>query len=216
MSAKKKKEEKARMKREKSASDALEQASAGSPGPSDTEIEEYAPDTKAPKTEEVIEALTSELTELEDRYLRVVAEFDNFRKRTARERAQQEMRAQAGLVKELLESLDDLSRVSELGSHDHDAAAILEGVQLVETKLKRALEQLGLTPIDAVGQPFNPELHDAMVTVNTDQPEEDQVVSQELAKGYMFRDSLLRPSLVAVKMYRPESDSEEGEGENES
>lgn len=220
MSAKKKKkEERARMKREKSASDAPGQApahSAGPGGPSDMEIEEQAPDTVAPKTEEVIEALTTELEELEDRYLRVVAEFDNFRKRTARERAEQEMRAQAGLVKQLLESLDDLSRVSELGSHDHDPAAILEGVQLVEVKLKRALEQLGLTPIEAVGQPFNPELHEAMVTVTTDQPEEDEIVSQELAKGYMFRDNLLRPSLVEVKMYRPESDSAKGQGKNES
>jgi molecular chaperone GrpE len=208
---KKKKEEKARMEREKSASDTLGQVPADSADPGGP-----TPDTVAPKTEEVIEALTSELTELEDRHLRVVAEFDNFRKRTARERSQQEMRAQAGLVKQLLESLDDLSRVSELGSHDHDAAAILEGVQLVEAKLKRALEQLGLTPIEAVGQRFNPELHEAMVTVNTDQPDEDEIVSQELAKGYLFRDDLLRPSLVAVKMYRPGSDSAASEGENES
>jgi len=219
MVPRKNKEEKARMKREKSASDTpglTPDDSAGLGGPSDMEIEKQAPDTVAPKTEEVIEALTSELQELEDRHLRVVAEFDNFRKRTARERAQQEMRAQAGLVKQLLESLDDLSRVSELGSHDHDAAAILEGVQLVEVKLKRALEQLGLTPIEAMGQRFNPELHEAMVTVTTDQPEEDEIVSQELAKGYLFRDNLLRPSLVAVKMYRPGSDSAKAESENES
>ncbi len=216
---KKKKEEKARMRRRKSAADAPGpiQADGAEPGaPSDREIEPQDHETVAPKTEEIIEALTTELAELEDRHLRVVAEFDNFRKRTARERAQQEMRAQAGLVKQLLESLDDLSRVSELGSHDHDAAAILEGVQLVEAKLKRALEQLGLTPIEAVGQRFNPELHDAMVTVTTDQPEEDEIVSQELAKGYMFRDNLLRPSLVEVKMYRPESEDARGEGENES
>ncbi len=220
MSAKKKKkEERARMKRERSASDAPGHTpadSAGPGGPSDMEIEEQAPDTVAPKTEEVIEALTTELEELEDRHLRVVAEFDNFRKRTARERAEQEMRAQAGLVKQLLESLDDLSRVSELGSHDHDAAAILEGVQLVEVKLKRALEQLGLTPIEAVGQRFNPEVHEAMVTVTTDRPDEDEIVSQELAKGYMFRENLLRPSLVEVKMYRPGSDSAKGEGKSES
>jgi len=219
MVPRKNKEEKARMKREKSASDTpglTPDDSAGPGGPSDMEIEKQAPDTVAPKTEEVIEALTSELQELEDRHLRVVAEFDNFRKRTTRERAEQGMRAQAGLVKQLLESLDDLSRVSELGSHDHDAAAILEGVQLVEVKLKRALEQLGLTPIEAVGQRFDPEVHEAMVTVATDQPDEDEIVSQELAKGYMFRDNLLRPSLVAVKMYRPGSDSAKGEGENES
>ncbi|KPK65752.1 MAG: hypothetical protein AMS21_04015 [Gemmatimonas sp. SG8_38_2] len=171
----------------------------------------------APSSEEVIEALSTELEGLEDRHLRLVAEFDNFRKRTVRERAQQETRAQAELARQLLESLDDLSRVSELGSHDHDAAAILEGVQLVETKLRRALEQLGLAPIEAVGKPFDPELHEAMVTVSTDRPDEDEIIAQELAKGYMFRGSLLRPSRVQVKMYRPGSGGDEtGEAESES
>jgi molecular chaperone GrpE len=153
--------------------------------------------------EEVIETLSAELEALEDRHLRVVAEFDNFRKRTVKERAEQSQRAQGDLARQLLESLDDLSRVSELGSSDHDAAAILEGVQLVERKLQRALEQLGLKRIEAVGQRFNPELHEAMVTVATERPEEDETVSQEFAKGYTFGNSLLRPSKVEVKMYRP-------------
>ena len=86
------------------------------------------------------------------------------------------------------------------------AAAILEGVHLVEMKLRRALEQSGLKPIEAVGQKFNPELHDAMVTVPTAFPEEDEIVAQELAKGYMFKDRLLRPSLGQVKMYQPEAE----------
>lgn len=170
---------------------------------------------EAPTPEEVIAALSEELEELEDRHLRLVAEFDNFRKRTIRERAQQSERAQAELVKQLLESLDDMSRVSDLGSTEHDAAALLEGIQLVETKLRRALEAVGLKPIEAVGQPFNPELHDALVTVPTGRLEEDDVVSQEIAKGYMFKDALLRPSLVQVKKYRPEEaagDSGETEG----
>jgi molecular chaperone GrpE len=182
-------------------------------------VEEPQRDSPAPTTDEVIEALTSELQELEDRYLRLAAEFDNFRKRTIRERANQEARAQADLVKQILESLDDLSRVSEHGSTDHDAAALLEGIRLVEMKLRRALEVMGLRPIEAVGQPFDPELHEAMVTVATDKPDENELVSQELAKGYMFKDSLLRPALVQVKMYQPpppSSDDERGEGLNGS
>ncbi len=151
--------------------------------------------------EEVIAQLQGQFSELEDRYVRLAAEFDNFRKRTLRERAQQTDRAQAELVRQLLESLDDLTRVSELGSSDHGAAAILQGVQLVELKLRRALESFGLKQIEAVGQPFNPELHDAMITVPTEHPEEDEVVSQELAKGYLFKEVLLRPSLVEVKKY---------------
>ncbi|NIR44812.1 MAG: nucleotide exchange factor GrpE [Gemmatimonadetes bacterium] len=162
-----------------------------------------------PTTEEVIAALTDEVRELEDRHLRLVAEFDNYRKRTARERELQTERAQADLVKELLESLDDLSRVSQMSSKEHEAGAIVEGVQLVEDKLRRVLRTFGLQPIEAEGRPFNPELHEALVTVATDDPEEDDTVSQEIARGYLFKDALLRPALVEVKKYRP------GEAESE-
>jgi molecular chaperone GrpE len=140
----------------------------------------------------------------------LVAEFDNFRKRTVRERAQQTERAQADLVKLLLESLDDLARVSHMSSGEHKAAAILEGVQLVESKLLRALEAAGLEPINAVGQPFDPQVHEALVTVATDQPDEDDVVSQEIAKGYLFKAALLRPALVEVKKYQPAADADQG------
>ncbi len=157
-----------------------------------------------PAAEDGTEILKEELAALEDRHLRLAAEFDNFRKRTLRERAEQTERAQAELVKSLLESLDDLARVSELGSTDHDAAAILEGVRLVELKLRRALESFGLKPIEAVGQAFNPEVHEALITVPTEAPEEDEIVSQEVGKGYLFKDTLLRPSLVQVKKYDPE------------
>lgn len=175
---------------------------------------EMAAGPESPTPEEVVAALSDELEELEDRNLRLVAEFDNFRKRTLRERAQQSDRAQAEVAKQLLESLDDMSRVSELGSTDHDAAAILEGVHLVEAKLRRALEAIGLKPIEAVGQPFNPELHDAMVTVPTDQLDEDGMISQEIAKGYLFKDTLLRPSRVLVKKYQPDQAGGETEGQS--
>ncbi|NIR46515.1 MAG: nucleotide exchange factor GrpE, partial [Gemmatimonadetes bacterium] len=132
-----------------------------------------APTRDEPTTEEVIAALTDEVRELEDRHLRLVAEFDNYRKRTARERALQSERAQADLVKELLESLDDLSRVSQMSSKEHEAGAVVEGVQLVEDKLRRVLGSFGLQPIEAEGRPFDPELHEALVTVATDDPEQD-------------------------------------------
>jgi molecular chaperone GrpE len=172
-------------------------------------VTEDAPEAEILTPEEIIGALSEALAEFEDRHLRLVAEFDNFRKRTIRERAQDTQRAQAELVKQLLESLDDLARVSEHGSTDHDAAAILEGVQLVERKLLRALEVFGLRRIEAVGQRFDPEVHEALLTVPTEHPEEDDLVSQEMGRGYLFRDSLLRPSLVGVKKYKA---PEEGEG----
>jgi molecular chaperone GrpE len=165
----------------------------------------------ADSPEEVIERLRTAYEELEDRHLRLVAEFDNFRKRTIRERASQAERAQADLVKGMLDSLDDLARVSEHGSVEHDAAALLEGVQLVEVKLMRALEQAGLKPVQAVGRPFDPEVHEALLTVPTSDPEQDHIVSQEFTRGYLFKDTLLRPSLVEVKQYRPD-EAAEGDG----
>jgi molecular chaperone GrpE len=183
------------------------------------EAKEVEQETGAQPAEEVIETLSTALEELEDRHLRLVAEYDNFRKRTVRERIQQTERAQADLVRSLLESLDDLARVSEHGSADHDATAILEGIELVETKLLRALEQAGLKHIEAVGETFNPEVHDALVAVSTDRPEEDDVIAHEIGKGYLFKGILLRPSLVQVMKYQPETVSEGneiGETEDES
>lgn len=171
----------------------------------------------ADSPEKVVERQRAEFEELEDRHLRLVAEFDNFRKRTARERALQTERAQAELVKGMLDSLDDLARVSEHGSVEHDAAALLEGVQLVEVKLMRALEQAGLKPVQAVGRPFDPEVHEALLTVPTSDPEQDHIVSQEFTRGYLFKDTLLRPSLVEVKQYRPDAapDGEEATGQGD-
>jgi molecular chaperone GrpE len=183
------------------------------------ELKDAEQETVAPPPEQVIETLSNELEELEDRHLRLVAEYDNFRKRTVRERIQQTERAQADLVRSLLESLDDLARVSEHGSADHDATAILEGIQLVETKLLRALEQAGMKHIEAVGKTFNPEVHDALVAVSTDEPDEDDVIAHEIGKGYSFKGILLRPSLVQVMKYQPEAasdGSEVGEREDES
>ncbi len=158
-----------------------------------------------------VEGLTAELKDLEDRHLRLAAEFDNFRKRTERERAQTAERGQADLVKQLLEPLDDLARVSNLEPEGQDPKALVEGVALVEQKLNRALEQSGLEPIKAVDQPFDPELHDALATTPTDRPEEDGLVSQELGRGYLFRGMLLRPSLVQVKKLQPRSEVEDEE-----
>lgn len=178
-------------------------------------LEDAAREMVAESPGEEIETLSGQLEELEDRHLRLVAEFDNFRKRTARERTLQAERAQAELVKNLLESLDDLARVSEHGSVEHDAAALLEGVQLVEAKLLRALEQAGLKAVEAVGKPFDPEVHEALLAVPTSTREQDHIISQEFTRGYLFKDMLLRPSLVEVKQYQPDlaETGDEAEGE---
>lgn len=151
-------------------------------------------------TEEIREEL-QELEELRDRHLRLAAEFDNYKKRTRRQMVEQRDRAQADLAREILEVLDDLARVA---SSDPDATspeALHEGVEMVERKLRKKLGDAGVHRIEAAGRPFDPELHDALASVPTDDPEEDGMVAEVIAEGYRHGDRLLRPAQVAVKQH---------------
>ncbi len=143
----------------------------------------------------------AEMDALRDRHLRLAAEFDNYRKRTERERGESWTRAQAQLVERLLEPLDDLQRVIEVDAENTSVAALLEGVQLVQRKLLRVLEGAGLETIQATGQPFDPSLHEALMMVPTENPEEDHQVAEVFKQGYSFKGILLRPALVQVKRY---------------
>ncbi len=142
-------------------------------------------------------ALQDEVAELTDRHLRLAAEFDNYRKRTERERAEQYARAQGDLVKRLLEPIDDLERVGDYT----DAAAItavLEGIQLVERKLLLSLRNAGLEPIDPVGEAFDPNSMEAIGVVATEDDAEDGLVADVYQKGYRFGGHLVRPARVRV------------------
>jgi len=148
-----------------------------------------------------IEALRAEMDALNDRHLRLAAEFDNYRKRNERERAELWARAQAELAASLLESLDDLQRVSAVEVANTSVESLLEGVQLIEKKLRRSLEASGLEPIAAEGEFFNPETMEALMTVPTDKEEEDDMVADVFQAGYRFKDILIRPARVRVKKY---------------
>ena len=182
--------------------EAAEAASSGPEATGDEPLPE-ATATDVEGGESEVQRLKAELNEREDRHLRLAAEFDNFRKRTGKERMQQAARAQAELVKPLLEPLDDLARVIEFDDSGKALDAVIEGVSLVQKKLMRALAENGLEPIQAVGRPFDPELHEALTTTPTEDPEEDGLVSEELTRGYLFKGSLLRPALVQVKKLQP-------------
>lgn len=146
-------------------------------------------------------ALQAELEALNDRHLRLAAEFDNYRKRIERERAELWTRAQAELVTRLLEVLDDLQRVGQFEAETASAAALLEGAQLVEKKMRHILESAGLEPIEAEGEFFNPSTMEALLTVPTERQEEDDQVAEVFQKGYRFRGILIRPARVRVKKY---------------
>ncbi len=150
------------------------------------------------------EALRAEMDALNDRHLRLAAEFDNYRKRNERERVELGARAQAELVGKLLEALDDLQRVVEVDAESTSVEALLEGVELVEKKLRRTLESAGLEPIDAEGEFFNPATMEALMTLPAERPEDDELVADVFQKGYRFRDTLIRPARVRVRKYEPE------------
>ncbi|MFN2398764.1 MAG: nucleotide exchange factor GrpE [Gemmatimonadaceae bacterium] len=144
-------------------------------------------------------AATGSIDEQRDKYLRLAAEYDNYRKRSARERQEWSGRAQSELVKQLIDPLDDLARVAHVETAD--AQSVIEGVNLVEKKLLKALTAAGLEIIVPVDQPFNPERHEAVATEPALSAEDDHLVSKVYQSGYVFKGQLLRPARVVVKQW---------------
>ena len=142
-----------------------------------------------------------QLAEQRDKYLRLAAEYDNFRKRTARERQDAHLRGQGDLLKGMIDSLDDLGRFAHVDPATTDAKTIADGVSMVEKKLLKTLGGHGLEVIDPAGRPFDPAQDEAVMTEPADSPEEDHMVSRVLQQGYRFNGQLLRPARVAVKQW---------------
>ena len=163
--------------------------------------------------DELSEEIREELEELEhlrERHLRMAAEYDNFRKRTRREMAEARERAQADLVSRLLDALDDLQRVLDTPAGATTVGALHEGVELVGRKLGKELREAGLEPIEAEGRPFDPHLHEALLTTPVSDPERDGLVSRVLVTGYRFGDRVIRPARVEVMTHRPSHGEMEG------
>lgn len=144
-----------------------------------------------------VQELREELEALNDRHLRLAAEFDNYRKRNRRDREMQASRLQADLVGSLLDVLDDLQRVAH-GGDGVEVEAVLEGVRLVEKKFMTALEAAGVAPVEADGARFDPEVMEAVGMVPTDDPAEDGHVADVFQRGYRLREILIRPARVRV------------------
>ena len=145
--------------------------------------------------------LARQLDEHRDRYLRLAAEFDNHRRRTAKERQELGARAQADLVKHLIDAMDDLARFAHLDPSGTDSATVVEGVAMVEKKLIKALGGAGLQVVDPTDQPFDPALHEAVATEPAASREQDALVARTYQPGYVFGGQLLRPARVVVRQY---------------
>ena len=130
-----------------------------------------------------------------DRLLRKTAEFDNYRKRTDRERQQLSEAAAADLLTELLPLVDDMERA--LRAEGNDAEAIRKGVELIHKQLIEILRKRGVRPIEALGADFDPHYHMAVAHEHADDKREGEVI-EEFRRGYMLGDRLLRPAMVKV------------------
>jgi molecular chaperone GrpE len=145
--------------------------------------------------------LQSEFDELNDRHLRLAAEFTNYRRRVEGEMTAAWDRAQSDLVRRLLDVLDDLQRVALLDPKDEAVTveAIVEGIDLVERKFLKSLRDAGAEMIEPEpGAAFNPELMEAMMRVPAEHDDQDETVAQVFQKGYEFRGHLVRPARVSV------------------
>lgn len=141
--------------------------------------------------------LKEKLDELNDRLIRQVAEFDNFRKRTDREKAQMFEQGQGSVLEKLLPIVDNFERGLAAVPEDEKDGAFADGMNKIYKQLTKQLEDLGVTPIEAVGKEFDPNLHNAVMQVESEEYESG-IVAQELQKGYKFHDTVLRHSMVGV------------------
>ncbi len=146
---------------------------------------------------QAIRRLEDQLEQERDRYLRLAAEYDNYRKRAARERGELADRSQAALVMRLLDALDDMDRLVADGA-SASAEQVRQAVELVDKKLRKELLAAGLERIDPVGAAFDPSLHEAVSTLPPPSPELDHQVSATFQAGYRFKGALVRPARVQV------------------
>ncbi len=138
--------------------------------------------------------LAAEKAELHDRMLRSRAEFDNFRRRAERERSEYLQFAGMETVREILPIVDDFERALKVETADRDYA---KGVELIYQRMLDALKKMGLEPIETAGKMFDPNLHQAVERVQTEDAE-DQAIVGEFQRGYNFKGKLLRPAMVKV------------------
>jgi molecular chaperone GrpE len=161
--------------------------------------EEHGVEEEAEQIESDIDELRRDFSTLSDRHIRLAAEFDNYRKRIERERAETWTRAQGELAGRVLDALDDLERFAHHAADSDDA--LLQGVQMVERKLRQSLTAAGLEEIDAAGATFDPNSMEAVAMVPAESQEDDDVVSDVFQRGYRFKGTLIRPARVRVKKH---------------
>ncbi|MEZ2339157.1 nucleotide exchange factor GrpE [Mucilaginibacter sp. RCC_168] len=163
--------------------------------------EQAQPETTEATTAEVVSAedkLKEELAQANDKYLRLYAEFDNFRRRTIKERAEARETEGKELLVALLPVLDDFERAQRSMENAVDVAPVKEGVTLIQNKLKNILGQKGLKEMTAIGEPFDADLHEAITNIPAPTDDLKGKVMDEMEKGYYLKDRVIRFAKVIV------------------
>ena len=142
-----------------------------------------------------VDGLNKDLQEKKDRLLRLQADFDNFRRRSAKEREEISAVVTQNFCKDMLPLLDNFERA--MAAETKDVEAFQKGIEMIFTQFQEVLKKNGLEQIEAVGQKFDPNFHQAVMRVE-DPEKEDDTVAQELQKGYMVKGRVIRPSMVQV------------------
>ncbi|SHN62564.1 molecular chaperone GrpE [Butyrivibrio hungatei DSM 14810] len=164
---------------------------------SEENVTEAEAETSEETKKEKKDPLKEKIDELNDKVMRQMAEFENFRKRTDKEKAQMFEQGQANVLEKLLPVVDNFERgLAAVPEADKDGA-FADGMNKIYKQLMKQLEDLGVTPIEAVGKEFDPNLHNAVMQVESEEYESG-MVAQELQKGYMFHETVLRHSMVGV------------------
>lgn len=141
--------------------------------------------------------LEKQAEEAQQRYLRAQADFDNFRRRTMKEKEELAQYASMKLITQLLPVVDNFDRAMAAASANGDYESLSKGVEMIFRQLEQTLTNEGLTAMNVVGEPFNPEFHQAIMQVESDEHEEGIIV-EEVQKGYVLKDKVLRPAMVKV------------------
>lgn len=152
-------------------------------------------------TEDAVSAedkLKEELAQANDKYLRLYAEFDNFRRRTQKERTELLQTAGKDVIVSLLPILDDFERAERAMETSTDIKAVKKGVALIQNKLNHLLSQKGLKPMQSIGQEFNPDLHEAITNIPAATDDQKGKVVDEMEKGYTLNDNVIRFAKVIV------------------
>lgn len=160
------------------------------------EVEESENKTLSPE-EMKLQALETEVKELNDRLLRVQADFDNFRRRTRQEKESDAKYRAQSLIEQVIPAIDNFDRALIVKAESDEAKSIQQGMEMIYRQLTEALKNEGLEIISSVGQNFDPHYHQAVMQVESDE-HEPNVVVEELQKGYKLKDRVIRPAMVKV------------------